>query len=288
MTQVSNGELTTAQLAERTGVSPGTLRMWESRHGFPAPARLPGGHRRDSEDDVRAVRDVARLRGQGLSMPGAIERVRRSSRPPGASIFAGLRRARPEVPPAVMSKRTLLVVTRAFEDEYCARGERGLLVGAFQRAQFYDQARHRWTEVARTAALAVAIADFGALREPPGAAVEVPIAHPQPLAREWSLVVDADGLKACLCGWELASQSELPDGLRRFEVLWSFEPQVVRAASLVAIELLRGLAPEVACRAEAALDEPDVSPNSELRSPSALTHRVVAYLARLEATPTPA
>ena len=282
---MSNGELTTAQLAERTGVSPGTLRMWESRHGFPAPARLPGGHRRYSEDDVRAVRDVARLRGQGLSMPAAIERVRRSSRPPGASIFAGLRRAHPEVPPAVMSKRALLAMTHAFEDEYCARGEGGLLVGAFQREQFYEQARHRWSEVTRTATLAVAIADFGALREPPGAAVEVPISHPQPLAREWSLVVDADGLKACLCGWELASHSELPDGRRRFEVLWSFEPQVVRAASLVAIELLREVAPAIAQRAEAALDEPDVSPAPELRSPSALTHRVVAYLGRLDAAP---
>jgi DICT domain-containing protein len=142
--------------------------------------------------------------------------------------------------------------------------------------------------VARTAALAVAVADFGALREPPGAAVEVPIAHPHPLAREWSLVVDADGLKACLCGWELASQRELPDGRRRFEVLWSFEPQVVRAASRVAIELLRGLAPDVARRAEAALDELDVSPHPELRSPAALAHRVVAYLGRLEAAPGPA
>ncbi len=69
---------------------------------------------------------------------------------------------------------------------------------------------------------------------------------------------------------------------------WSFEPQVVRAASRVAIELLRRLAPEVAGRAEAAVDEPDVSPYPELRSPSALTHRVVAYLGRLEAAPGPA
>ena len=71
----SNSDLTTAQLAQLTGLSAGTLRMWESRHGFPAPARLPGGHRRYSERDVALVREVLHLREQGLSLTAAIERA---------------------------------------------------------------------------------------------------------------------------------------------------------------------------------------------------------------------
>ena len=69
----SNGELSTAQLAERTGVPAGTLRMWESRYEFPTPVRLPGGHRRYSDDDVEQIREVARLRAEGLSMIAAIQ-----------------------------------------------------------------------------------------------------------------------------------------------------------------------------------------------------------------------
>ena len=50
--------LTTTQLAELTGVPAATLRMWEARHGFPAPGRLAGGHRRYGDRDVELVRAV--------------------------------------------------------------------------------------------------------------------------------------------------------------------------------------------------------------------------------------
>ncbi len=86
----SNGELSTAQLAERTGVPAGTLRMWESRYEFPTPVRLPGGHRRYSDQDVEQIREVARLRAEGLSMSAAIQRVRHVGSPDAR---LGVRRA---------------------------------------------------------------------------------------------------------------------------------------------------------------------------------------------------
>ncbi|MGI8507143.1 MAG: DICT sensory domain-containing protein [Solirubrobacteraceae bacterium] len=274
----SNGELSTAQLAQRTGVAPATLRMWESRHGFPSPARLPGGHRRYGDRDVELVREVSRLRRQGLSMPAAIDRVISAVAPAPASVFAGLRRLRPEVQPVILSKRALLGLTHAVEDEYCARGAKGLLVGCFQRERFYRQSERRWRELARTAELAVALADFQALREPADAPAEVPIADEAPLAREWALVIDAPGAQACVTAWEQPSESELPDGRRRFEVLWSFEPTVVRSASGLAIELLARLAPATAGRVPEALARPLPAPAPELRFASALAHRVVGYL----------
>ena len=51
--------------------------MWETRYGFPEPHRLPSGHRRYDEDQVELVKQVARDRESGLSMPAAIERARR-------------------------------------------------------------------------------------------------------------------------------------------------------------------------------------------------------------------
>ena len=67
--------LTIGQLAERTGVQPGTLRMWESRHGFPRAERLPSGHRRYAEADVERVLEVVRARDAGLSLAAAVERL---------------------------------------------------------------------------------------------------------------------------------------------------------------------------------------------------------------------
>lgn len=274
-----NGELSTAQLAERTGVPAGTLRMWESRHGFPAPARLPGGHRRYRPSDVEQVRDVARLREQGLSMPAAIAQVLRSDRPLPASVFAGLQARHAEVRPAALCKRAVLRLTHAIEDEYCARATSGLLIASFQRERFYRQAERRWRALSATTELAVVLADFSALREPEHAPVEVPIEPDQPMAREWTLIIDAPGAPACLAAWEQPSQIELPDPERRFEVLWSFEPGVVRAASEVALEVLDRLSPAVAERAGAALGHPVGAPGPELRFASALAHRMIAYLA---------
>ena len=55
-----HGGLAIGELVERTGVSEGTLRMWERRHGFPVPERLSSGHRRYSESDVELVNSVLR------------------------------------------------------------------------------------------------------------------------------------------------------------------------------------------------------------------------------------
>ena len=278
MIDPANGELTTAQLAARTGVPAGTLRMWESRHGFPTPARLPGGHRRYSDRDLEQVREVARLRNEGLSMPAAIEQVQRAARPVPASVFAGLCELHLEVIPAVLPKRAVLGLTHALEDEYCARAARGLILGSFQRERFYRHAERRWAELARTASLVIAVADFDQLRQPQDRAIEVPIAADQAMAREWTLIVDAPGTPACLAAWEHPSQRELADDERRFEVLWSFEPAVVRSASQVATEVLQRFAPEIAERIPAVLAPTSSALTPELRFASALTHRMVGYL----------
>ncbi len=252
--------------------------MWESRHGFPTPARLPGGHRRYSDRDADQVREVAALRHRGLSMPAAIEHVLNAARPVPASVFAGLRELHPEVVPAVLPKRAVLGLTHALEDEYCARAASGVVIGSFQRERFYRRAERRWTELARTGALVIAVADFERLREPDGRAIEVPITTDQAMAREWTLVIDAPGSPSCLAAFEHPSQDELADGERRFEVLWSFEPAVVRSASQVATEVLQRFAPAIAERIPGALGPAGTALTPELRFASSLTHRMVGYL----------
>jgi DICT domain-containing protein len=277
---VANQDLTTAQLAERTGVPAGTLRVWESRHGFPSPIRLPGGHRRYTDRDVELVREVAGLREQGLSMAAAIARVNRVRTSP-ASIFAGLREAHPEIQATVISKPVLLSITRAIEDEYCARASPGLLIGSFQREHFYRQTERRWSEIARGAVLAVALANFPRLQDPLDGVVEVPIGTDQPLAREWTLIVDAPASQACLAAWELASPDSIPDARRRFEVLWSFDPAVVRSASEIGLAALERTAPGISARAPETILGPVSPPAAGLQVGVAFAHRIVGYLAAM-------
>ncbi|MGH2896065.1 MAG: DICT sensory domain-containing protein [Solirubrobacteraceae bacterium] len=287
ISRVANSELTTTQLAQRTGLSAGTLRMWENRHGFPDPSRLPGGHRRYSDTDADEVREVLRLRDQGLSLPAAIERVRSRRAPVAVSVFAGLRRRRPGLVPTVLPKPAVLALSRAIEDEYCAQAADGVLLGSFQRERFYRRAQRRWRELARTADLAVALADFAAAATPGDGPVEVPIDARHVLSREWAVLVSAEGVRACLAAWEQPCEADVPDAQRRFEVLWSFEPSVVADAVAVAAELLSAIDPDVAARLRSTHEAAaaDLDPAPALRYGGAVAHRMIGYLGQMLGTP---
>jgi DICT domain-containing protein len=260
------------ELAARTGVAEATLRMWERRHGFPAPERLPSGHRRYRADDVERVAQVARDRAAGLSVGAAIERARGGEVEP--SIFAGIRRRRPDLQPVVLRKPLLLALTRAIEDESCAQAERPLLFGAFQRERFYRQSERRWREFARTAALAVVFADFARARFPGSRPVELPMDRSTPLSREWAVVCEAPGHAVCLTGLELPGSRS-----RRFEVLWSVEPAVVRVATDICLGLVRRTQAELADRV--ATSRPALSglpSDRQLRLAAAITTRAFGRL----------
>ena len=275
--------LTTSQLAARTGVATGTLRMWEARYDFPVPRRLPGGHHRYPEREVEAVRDVVRLRAEGLSMSAAVARVRAAEQEVPTSIYAALRRRRPDLRPLFASKRALLALTHAIEDEHCAHAGAGVMIGSFQRVRHYRAAEHRWRELARTLQLAVAIADFSALRLKDRAPAEVPVAAEHQLAREWTLIVNSGEAKACLSAWELPRSSDVPDLARSFEVVWSFDPETVHDATAAAAALIADVSPAVASRMPD-LGRPAGPSSPEFRFAVDVASRTFEYVAaRLDA-----
>ena len=63
---VDDSLLTIGELARHTGISTQLIRAWEQRFGFPEPVRLPSGHRRYTDADVRAVQRVVEERDRGL------------------------------------------------------------------------------------------------------------------------------------------------------------------------------------------------------------------------------
>jgi MerR family transcriptional regulator, light-induced transcriptional regulator len=269
-------------------VSPATLRMWEARHGFPVPERLPSGHRRYSENDVDRVRRIVVDREAGLSMRAAVERALGTRTEPETSVFAALRRRRADLVPYLLPKRTLIALSHAIEDECCARAERPILIGGFQRARFYRHAEERWRELARTAHSAVVFAQFGKRRDPAGGPVEVPIEVAHPSLREWVLVCDAPDYAAFLAAWERPGQHDTPDAERAFETIWSVEPELVREAAHVAAGIVTGEAPDLAKTIHPRLAGTPPPAGDELRLVGALTNRMVAYVATGEALTLPA
>ncbi len=269
-------------VAERTGITAATIRVWEQRYGFPEPDRTAAGYRVYTDDDVDALRRVSALREAGLSVPAALERARAAS---GASdrpsIYGAILAAEDAVPARRLRKSTLLQISRAIEDETLARAAGPVVIGAFQSERNFRAVEHRYDRLAANADACVVFADFPELEEPPGRPTRVPITPHDALGNEWAVVVDAPGYATCLLAWETPeSQSEpgLADRDRRFETLWTLDPRIVRRAALVGAALAGRQSPELGQRLEALLRDRPQAFETPVPALTALTNRIVDYL----------
>jgi DICT domain-containing protein len=273
-----------SEVSRRTGIPVAGLRNWEQRYGLPRPHRSPSGQRRYTEADCDLLTEVLRRRAAGLSLPAAMAAATAST---GAgsegsaeqSIFAGIRRQHPALRVHVLGKTALLAVTRAIEDECGARAQRPVLFGSFQRQRFYQASAARWADLARAAEQTVVFADFTRSRLGPGRVAEVAVAEDSPLRREWTLVCDAPDTPACVTAWERPGQDGRPDRDRTFEVLWSVDPQVVRAAARIATGLAAAALPQLAKRLTSRLGGEPGPSSADLRRASSLIERTLDYLA---------
>ena len=270
------------EVAERTGIAAGTIRMWEQRYGFPEPARTPSGYRMYTEQDVDALRRVSTLRDAGLSVPAALERAKAASgstdRP---SIYGAIAGGEDPIPARRLRKRTLLAISRAIEDETLARAAGPVVIGAFQSVANFRGVAHRYDRLARAADACVVFADFDAVRERPEHPTEVPIRPHDVLGNEWAVVIDAPGYAACLLAWETPESQRddhLPDRERRFEALWTLDPDVVRRAALVGAALAARAGAEVGAQLEATLRDRPLAFEAPAPALTSLTNRIVGYL----------
>lgn len=279
----ASGSLSIGDLAERTGVAPATLRMWEQRHGFPVPERLDSGHRRYSEADVAGVREVLDRREAGARLDAAIADVlagaQRAAEPRAASVWAELRRHHREVPVHRLTKQTLLSLSWAIEDEFAAKAERAHLFGLFQAEQYYRPAQRRWRELSRVAGSAYAFYEPTAPGAPsPEGAVAVHIGEDSPVRREWAVVCDSRDLPVALTAWELPGQEGVPDRERLFESAWTIDPDAVRRAARTCAALAADAGAPGTAAVQFALADDPAPVAADLAAVSALFSRVVAYV----------
>ncbi len=270
--------LTIGDLADQTGLSPATLRMWETRHGFPLPHRLESGHRRYRDSDVDTIRTVVRHKDAGTRLELAIAAAMAEAEPAAPSIYAYLRRRHPHLGVHRLKKSTLLALSWAIEDEFCAKADSAMLYGSFQRERYYRHAEDRWTELARVSAGTVALADFP---EPDleGSPILVGLPQGAPMRREWAVVCDSRDLPVVLTAWELPGQVDVPERQRLFESIWTVEGAAVRDAAKVcaAVAVRNGADPArvgaPSSPAPGAADVPAVTN---------LFNRMVAYVDRID------
>src|SRR5512143_1365530 len=65
MTLPQSELLSIGDICAETGLSSDVIRVWERRYGFPVPVRLPSGHRRYREQDLRRLRLIAEAVAEG-------------------------------------------------------------------------------------------------------------------------------------------------------------------------------------------------------------------------------
>jgi DICT domain-containing protein/predicted DNA-binding transcriptional regulator AlpA len=276
-------DLAIKDVAQRTGIAAGTIRMWEQRYGFPAPERTSSGYRRYTEDDVDALRKVLALRHRGLSVPAAISRAQDSG---GASdhpsIYAAVAAQDATARPLVLKKATLAALSKAIEHEALALAAAPIVFGAFQQERFYRRVERRYQRLALHADAAAVFADFpGGVRHPDGAPAEIPIGCDDALGNEWAVIIDAPGYAACLLAWEQPSTAE-PGGPddpdRRFEAIWTIDPQATRRAAQVAARLVGRADAPLGERFEELLTDRPLALEEPAPALTALTNRMIAYL----------
>ncbi len=236
-----DASLTVGDLAARTGVAAGTLRMWEKRHGFPVPVRLESGHRRYRESDVEAVRRVVEARDRGTRLDRAVAEVL-APIPVGESVYGLLRQRYDDAPSHQMRKGTLTALSHAIEDEFCSTADRGRLLGGFQTTAFFEPAAPRWTQFARISQGVTVFAEHadGAAPMPPSIQ-HIPIPPEARSRREWFVVCESTTMPVVMAGWEVPGHRPVHDMDRSFEVSWSLDAAMVSDAVRVCQRIASGV-----------------------------------------------
>lgn len=223
-------DFSVGELAARTGLTPGVLRTWENRFGFPEGRRRDSGHRRFTDRDVDDVRQVLEARSSGVPLRVAIDAVlARRQQAESPSVYAHLQAQFPRLHPRRLSRAVLVALSHAIEDECLARGGSALVLGSFQSGDRFGESEERWRELARTALWAVVLGDFPQADGTPGAGrlpERVHLEASAPMLREWSVICLSAEFAVALTAWEVPAT-----GSRDYEAIVTTDRAVVAAAA---------------------------------------------------------
>jgi len=94
-------------------------------------------------------------------------------------------------------------------------------------------------------------------------------------------VCEGEDFALCLTGWEVPAPPGTPDRARRFEAIWSVEPDVVREASRICAAITATRRPALVEAARPRLEAPPtLAPESERAVTARMLSHVSAELSR--------
>ena len=196
-------------------------------------------------------------------------------------------------------KSSLTALSHAMEDRVLADSEAPLVIASFQKERFYRQEAHRYRRIAaktdQVYVLAAPEADF---KNSSDIYETIAFTAEDPLSQEWHLVVIGQQYSCCLiCGEKVGTQpttgkGSAMDASRRFEGIWTFDPEVSIKAAELLLEKILAYRPELASKIQQARQKylfstilksktggrsPSLQ-NNPVTNPDPFVQRLVSYL----------
>ncbi|MBF2097203.1 MAG: GAF domain-containing protein [Gloeomargaritaceae cyanobacterium C42_A2020_066] len=169
------------------------------------------------------------------------------------SLLQDLLQVVPHLRPQLYFKSSLTALSHAMEDQVFTSAAPPLVIANFQRERYYRQETRRYRQIARHSnqvyVLAAPEAEFGQVPEPYETIAFTP---DDALAQEWHLVVLGPGMAASLVCREKPTEQPLMDQSRRFEGIWTFDPQVSAQVALLLLARIGHYRPDLAAKLTAA------------------------------------
>jgi signal transduction histidine kinase len=205
------------------------------------------------------------------------------------SLFRALLERRPDLVPTPVSKGALVVVSHLIEEQIAESEQPSALLSGFQHAGMWAAERDRYLRLSEASDVIAVFAD----REPPpeweADHLAVRLSADSPLEQEWFVLAVGPSLAITLCGLDGDAHARRPvgpaerveDSDRMFDVVWSFDPDVARAAAEVVVAAVARDAPDRAADVRARVDR--VLPHPTAEQVAGYADRTTAgMLARLE------
>ncbi|WP_017652922.1 DICT sensory domain-containing protein [Fortiea contorta] len=188
----------------------------------------------------------------------------------------------------VYYKNTLVALCHALEDQILADDAAPLVITAFQQGKWYLQEAERYADIAKHSlgVTIMAAPDAGFAEHPTSLLPNVDLVAldpADPVAQEWHLMILSSSYTAMVICQELSEADYGSAGLpasdieRKFYGLWTFEPELVRETTELAIAHIQKYHPELATKLTAQKNSilPNLATSTTLGT---VVSRVVDYL----------
>lgn len=178
--------------------------------------------------------------------------------------------------PTLCSKRTLVDLSHAIEDLLIIHNLKGVMFTGFQESAYWKQEVARYKHITPSSYQVCIFAGKPLPDDAVYGAIQVTIPEESPMRQEWFVAVLTPQFSMVFCG--LDAQTRVQSEARRlFEVLWTFDEQVVSEVLNVLGDMVHAARPDKAAALDIALKNYPPRPPSSMYV-SLITQKFIQHL----------